>query len=79
VINFTCTGTESTWHNNVSAPMEQNDSWATVHKVLPITNVTADSESHFTVTIRLSRLVSEISACDTQTDNMDHYYSRPAH
>jgi len=42
----------------------------------------ADSESgslRFRLTIRLSRLVSEMFACDTRTDgqldNMDHYYS----
>jgi len=37
------------------------------------------SYSSFRLTIRLSRLVSEMFACDTQTDgqpdNMDHYYS----
>jgi len=54
--------------------------------VLPIANLMADSESastdsysRFLVTIRLSRLVSEIFACDRQTDgrtdNADHYYN----
>jgi len=51
--------------------------------VLQIANLTADfelestnSHSSFLVTIRLSRLVSEIFTCeDTQTDNMNHYYS----
>jgi len=61
--------------------------------VLPIANLMADSESgspvsysSFLVTIfRLSRLVSEIFACDRQTDslrqtdNADHYYSWPPH
>jgi len=52
--------------------------------VLPIANLMADSESgspdsysSFLVTKRLSRLVSEIFACDRQTDNADHYYSWP--
>jgi len=56
--------------------------------VLPIANLMADSElkspvsySSFLVTIRLSRLVSEIFACDRrrdrQTDNADHYYNWP--
>jgi len=54
--------------------------------ILPIANLMADSESgspdsylSFLVTIRLSRLVSEIFACDRQTDGQtddaDHYYS----
>jgi len=58
--------------------------------VLPIANLMADSESgspdsylSFLVTIHLSRLVSEIFACDRQTggqtDNADHCYSCPPH
>jgi len=61
--------------------------------VLPIANQMADSEwgspvsySSFLVTIRLSRIVSEIFTCDTQDgqadermDNVDHYYSWPTH
>jgi len=51
--------------------------------VLPIANLMADSESgspvsysSFPVTIRLSRLVSEIfGRTDGWTDNADHYYS----
>jgi len=53
---------------------------------LPIANLVADSESgspssysRFIVTIGLPRLVSEIFACDRQTDNADHYYSWPPH
>jgi len=46
-----------------------------------------DSYSSFIVTIHLSRLVSEIFACERQTDgwmggrtdNVDHYYSWPPH
>jgi len=51
-----------------------------------IANLMADCESgspssysHFIVTIGLSRLVSEIFACDRQTDNSNHYYSWPPH
>jgi len=50
--------------------------------ILTVTNLMADSESgsldycsNFLVTIRLSRLVSEIFACDGWMDNADHYYS----
>jgi len=35
------------------------------------------SYSSFLVTICLSRLVSEIFACDRWTDNVNHYYSWP--
>jgi len=59
--------------------------------VLPIANTMADSESgspdsysSFLVTIRLSRLVSEIFTCDKHTDGRtngrtkaDHYYYWP--
>jgi len=51
-----------------------------------IANLMADSESgspisysSFLVIICLSRLVSEIFACDRQTDNANHCYSWPRH
>jgi len=54
--------------------------------VLLIANLIGDSESgspvsysSFLITICLSRLVSEIFACDRQMDNADHYYSWPPH
>jgi len=54
--------------------------------VPPITNLMADSELRspdsylgFLVTIHLSRLVSQIFACDGRTDNADHHYSSPLH
>jgi len=47
--------------------------------ILLIANLMADSDSgspdsylSFLVTIRLSRLILEIFACDTQMDNVDH-------
>jgi len=46
--------------------------------ILPIANLMADAESGSPssysrfLAIRLSRLVSEILACDRQTDNADH-------
>jgi len=57
--------------------------WRTVFL---IANLMVDSELgslasylSFLVTIRLSRLVLEILACDGRTDNKDHYYSWPPH
>jgi len=59
--------------------------------ILPIANLITDSESgspdsysSFLVTIRLSRLVSEIFTCDGRMDvgrmdNADSYYSWPPH
>jgi len=57
--------------------------------VLPIANLmvdyvsgSPDSYSSFLVTICLSRLVSEMFACNRQTDrrtSADHYYSWPSH
>jgi len=52
--------------------------------VLPIANLMADSElgrlisySSFLVTVRLSRLVSEIFACDRQTERQTDGQRRP--
>jgi len=76
----------------MSSLVGRNDSWFTagtaqnVGTVLPVANLMVDSESRtlifyssLIVTIGLSRLVSEIFTCNTQTDkrrdNAYCYYS----
>jgi len=82
--------------DKVSSVMGRDDNWPTsVPSVVrrnrtSDSNLMADSESGspdscstFLVTIRLSRSVWEIFACDRQTDgrtdNADHFYSWPTH
>jgi len=82
--------------NEVSSAMEHNNSWPNAEDlqnggtVLPVANLMADSESwilisysRLIVIIALPRLISEIFACDAQTDgqtdNADRYYSCPPH